>query len=154
MSTLKILYNQTDFCPLAFSYNRRFYDLVKSGIKPLSYRRYNKEKKRWSVHIAKIPMVVSWGRRHFAYVDYSSLPTPIQILIVEYERNRREAGGGRELSLTPHQVLHLLPSAPPEVIKASYKALAMLYHPDHGGDSEQFRAVQEAFDSLTRNKDE
>ncbi|MCI0337978.1 MAG: J domain-containing protein [Acidobacteria bacterium] len=32
--------------------------------------------------------------------------------------------------------MYLLPNAPPEVIKASYKALALLHHPDRGGDLE------------------
>lgn len=33
--------------------------------------------------------------------------------------------------------LFLIPGAPPEVITAVYRALAMLYHPDHNGGSEE-----------------
>lgn len=32
-------------------------------------------------------------------------------------------------------VIHLLPDAPPEVVKAAYRACAALHHPDRGGDT-------------------
>jgi DnaJ-domain-containing protein 1 len=44
--------------------------------------------------------------------------------------------------------LHLLPSAPPEVVRASYKALAMKHHPDHGGDTEAMQKINEAYRRL------
>jgi DnaJ-domain-containing protein 1 len=44
--------------------------------------------------------------------------------------------------------LHLLPSAPPEVVRASYKALAMKHHPDHGGDTEAMQRLNEAYERL------
>ena len=34
----------------------------------------------------------------------------------------------------PYRVLFLRPDAPPEVIKAVYRVLAVRYHPDKGGD--------------------
>jgi curved DNA-binding protein CbpA len=45
-------------------------------------------------------------------------------------------------------VLHLLPSAPPELIEGAYKILARLSHPDVGGDPEAMRALNEARDAL------
>jgi hypothetical protein len=41
--------------------------------------------------------------------------------------------------------LHLLPDAPPELIKAAYKTLAMKFHPDHGGDTRRMQELNEAF---------
>jgi len=41
--------------------------------------------------------------------------------------------------------LHLLPDAPPELIKAAYKTLAMKFHPDHGGDTARMQELNEAF---------
>jgi DnaJ-domain-containing protein 1 len=49
---------------------------------------------------------------------------------------------------TAHAVLHLLPSAPPEVVRAAYKALAMKHHPDHGGDTEAMQKINEAYRRL------
>ncbi len=44
--------------------------------------------------------------------------------------------------------LHLLPSAPPEVVRASYKALAMKHHPDKGGNTEAMQKINEAYRRL------
>ncbi len=45
--------------------------------------------------------------------------------------------------------LHLLPSAPPEVVRASYKALVQLVHPDKpGGDTEAMQRLNAAYERL------
>jgi hypothetical protein len=46
--------------------------------------------------------------------------------------------------------LHLLPTAPPELIGAAYRALAKLTHPDCGGDPAAMRRLTEAHDALSR----
>ena len=48
----------------------------------------------------------------------------------------------------PFAVLHLLPTAPPELIDAAYRTLARLHHPDVGGDPEAMRALNDARDAL------
>jgi DnaJ-domain-containing protein 1 len=49
----------------------------------------------------------------------------------------------------PYTALWLLPGAPPEVVKAAYKALATLHHPDKpGGDGERMRAINSAYQQL------
>ncbi len=48
----------------------------------------------------------------------------------------------------PYAVLHLLPTAPPAIIKAAWRELAKLLHPDHGGNSEQFRRAKEAYEMI------
>ncbi len=47
-----------------------------------------------------------------------------------------------------HATLFVTPDAPPEVIRAAYKALAMLYHPDLGGDSERMVELNRAYETL------
>jgi hypothetical protein len=42
-------------------------------------------------------------------------------------------------------VLHLLPSAPLPVIKAAFRALATLYHPDHGGSHDAMLRINAAY---------
>jgi hypothetical protein len=52
-------------------------------------------------------------------------------------------------AVDPYVTLHLLPSAPPEVVKAAYKALATLHHPDKpGGDGERMRVINAAYRRL------
>ena len=126
------------------------HQLVRDGIKPIQYRKWVKARNHWQVHKSKQPLAVHFGRRLFHHVDYSDLPERMQIWIVEeIENGGWTAAAPAPVQQTPHQVLHLLPTAPREVVKAAYKALAAIHHPDHGGDPDAFRAVQEAYEELT-----
>lgn len=48
----------------------------------------------------------------------------------------------------PWASLHLLPSAPREVVDAAYKALARLHHPDLGGSTAAMQRVNDAYQKL------
>ncbi len=48
----------------------------------------------------------------------------------------------------PYQTLHLLPSAPPELIRAAFKCLAAIFHPDHGGNEEKMKELNRAYKRL------
>ncbi len=54
----------------------------------------------------------------------------------------------RPKPVDPYTALHLLPSAPPEVIKAAYRALAVKLHPDHGGNEEEMKRINAAYKRL------
>jgi curved DNA-binding protein CbpA len=42
-----------------------------------------------------------------------------------------------------------LPSAPPELIRAAFKCLATIFHPDKpGGDDERMKAINRAYEKL------
>lgn len=51
-------------------------------------------------------------------------------------------------STDPYAALHLLPSAPPELVKAAYKTLARLNHPDTGGDTTAMQQINAAAATL------
>jgi hypothetical protein len=53
---------------------------------------------------------------------------------------------------TPYKTLHLLPDAPPEVVKAAYKALARIYHPDLRGDTAKMVEINRAYETLTQGR--
>jgi len=44
--------------------------------------------------------------------------------------------------------LHLLPSAPAELVQAAYRCLARLNHPDTGGNTATMQRLNAAFDTL------
>ena len=46
------------------------------------------------------------------------------------------------------QDLHLLPSAPPELIAAAYRTLSRLHHPDLGGSNAAMQRLNAALDAL------
>jgi hypothetical protein len=48
--------------------------------------------------------------------------------------------------------LYLTAGAPLSVIKAAYKALAVEHHPDHGGSHERMKAINVAYDLVTKWK--
>jgi hypothetical protein len=48
----------------------------------------------------------------------------------------------------PYEALYLLPSAPIEVVRATYRALAMLHHPDCGGTHDQMARINSAMDKI------
>jgi hypothetical protein len=52
----------------------------------------------------------------------------------------------------PCQVLHILPSAPPEVVRAAHRALARRYHPDAGGDTLTMQRINHAADQLQQKE--
>lgn len=45
--------------------------------------------------------------------------------------------------------LHLQNSAPPELIKAAYRVMALLHHPDKGGDEAKMKAINAAYKQLS-----
>ncbi|MBS1121312.1 MAG: hypothetical protein H6Q90_3540 [Deltaproteobacteria bacterium] len=45
-------------------------------------------------------------------------------------------------------ILLVAPGASPAEVRRAYHARARATHPDHGGDAEQFRAVQRAYERL------
>jgi len=51
-----------------------------------------------------------------------------------------------------YKVLFVRKSAPIEVIKASFKALASLYHPDKGGNNEKMKKLNIAYDLICKEK--
>lgn len=63
----------------------------------------------------------------------------------------REVGAENASGITDaHRVLHVLPSAPYEVVKASYRALSLKHHPDTGGSVEAMIRINAAFAKVGR----
>lgn len=51
--------------------------------------------------------------------------------------------------MLPHEVLGVPENAHSEEIKAAYRKLAQLHHPDKGGDAERFKEIKAAYETLT-----
>lgn len=47
-----------------------------------------------------------------------------------------------------YRVLHLLPSAPPELVTAAHRCLAKLNHPDAGGSTTTMQGINAAVDQI------
>lgn len=51
---------------------------------------------------------------------------------------------------TVWSALHLSPGAPKEVVRAAYRALAALHHPDAGGDTATMAKINDAYDRIMK----
>ena len=51
--------------------------------------------------------------------------------------------------MNPYLELEISIDATEEEIKAQYRALAMIHHPDKGGDEEKFKRIKEAYEILS-----
>lgn len=72
----------------------------------------------------------------------------------EWSINERDRKADREEGPDdPYETLYLLPDAPTEVVKAAYRALSKLYHPDkETGDVQSMQAVNEAYDMIKQER--
>ena len=134
-------------------YNKRFSDFVRYNVRPLSYRRYDTKTHRWAVHVSKLAPVVTYAKTQFDAVDYRSLPPDLQLKLVAEMSGRGSASVIPIIEAGPrdaYQMLHVLQTAPWEVIKAAYKAMVFLNHPDRGGSTETTVLLQEAFEELSQ----
>jgi len=87
-------------------------------------------------------------------VDYSALPpylvARIRPLIQEWESFARErlTEVDREGAKGHYGSLLLLSTAPPELVKAAYRCLSKLYHPDLGGSDDQMAEISKAYKAI------
>jgi DnaJ-class molecular chaperone len=62
---------------------------------------------------------------------------------------------GRDTSLNdPWEILGVPRDADENAVKKAYKKLAMKHHPDKGGDPEQFKKIQSAYDKIIKGEPE
>lgn len=130
---------------------KRVLDFVKYSVKP-THRFY--ENGGWHLHKDFLGAVVQMAISSKEYVDYSSLPDDIQIEIAlkKGQQTRTLTTSDAPPTLTSlYAELHLLPSAPESVVKAAYKALVSIYHPDKGGDNEKFLKITEAYKKIVED---
>ena len=102
---------------------------------PSPLRTYDPDSKTWTVAARYVGDIYHILDQAFGGVDIEGSRTGTS-------DHRQRAGGD------PYQVLHLLPSAPDEVVTVVYRTLARLTHPDVGGDHDAMLALNEAYDAI------
>jgi len=121
-------------------------DALKNFVSPV-YRRYEPATRKW---VVGEPAAESF--RHWLSYARATFGAQVQWIGEAYEDPESEwtpPKRERPKPSDPYVTPHLLPSAPPEVVKAAYKALATLHHPDKpGGDDERMRVINDAYRRL------
>lgn len=113
---------------VAFPYSRAVVDRLKAEIPP-ACREYDPARKLWTVHQPYIHPAVRIVRSAYPDLEVEDLEATIVSTPV----------------LDPdYAALHLLPTAPPELVAAAYKTLARIHHPDAGGDTATMQRLNAA----------
>ncbi len=110
------------------------------GIVPVAFRNYDPTKKTW--------IITDWG----CLDEWLDELRSVYEIETEYHDEQPSRPPPPQSIASPFQTLYLLPNAPPEVVKAAYKALAKIHHPDARGSSERMVEINRAFEVITRNR--
>lgn len=113
-------------------YNKDFVSALKDKI-PKDYRRWDPDEKVWVISYSYENRLIALCSTYFDN-------------IAQYGEKRYTI-----TSPLPYQTLHLLPTAPKEVVLAVYRALSKLYHPDVSKDinaTTKMVKINNAFDEI------
>jgi hypothetical protein len=110
------------------------------GIIPVAFRNYEPTKKTW--------LITDWECLDEWIGELRSVYTVETV----YDDGQPSQKPPPQSIASPFQTLYLLPNAPPEVVKAAYKALSRIHHPDARGNHEKMIEINLAFEIITQNK--
>ncbi len=102
---------------------------------PSPLRTYDPDTRTWTVAARYVGDIYHILDRVFGGVDIEGSRTGTS------DRGRPTGGD-------PYQVLHLRPTAPPELVDAAYRCLARLHHPDRGGSTTTMQAINAAAEQI------
>ncbi|MGI8656845.1 MAG: J domain-containing protein [Pyrinomonadaceae bacterium] len=116
-------------------------DVLKNRIPP-HYRVFDGDSRQWLINGIASGYLHGW----------------LEAMEDEYDAEAVWDGEKREHANAPkseppkmidaYKTLCVVPDAPPEVVKAAYRALAQLNPPDKGGDTEAMQRINEAYRKL------
>lgn len=117
-----------------------FVDDLKREI-PHRSRKWDSDSRHWLLKEDQIEVLTGLLAIHGLRYEYQDEP----------QEDEEEAPAPRQLPMSVKEAastLFLLPTAPPFVIQAAYRALAKQAHPDAGGSTEQMQRINAAMEIL------
>lgn len=135
--TARAVYRWDGAIAVSFPFNRDVVDELKHQI-PAPYRAWDAEAKEWLISVGWAQAAIDILRSTFGHVDVEQFTS---------DRGKPEPIRRTDPLYTE---LHLLPSAPPELVQAAYRVLAKTMHPDCGGDTASMQRVNAAYEALRK----
>lgn len=136
MTTAHVTEQEDGSVEIRFHYNPWVIEQIKALI-PGFGRSYKPEQKMWIVF-------EPWASEAIRILEEA-----FDTVKIERNPGRQSAKINSTSSIgQAYTELHLLESAPPELIKGAYRILAKLNHPDHGGSSAAMRQINAAFERI------
>ena len=120
---------------LTFPFDAWLVDALKAEI-PGHARTYAPDTRAWTIAPAYAGIAIRLMYQAF---------TDVEVIDAAAGPGFDRGGDPREAALV---VLHLRPSAPPELVDAAYRTLARLNHPDRGGDHDAMLALNQAVEQI------
>ena len=120
---------------LTFPFDGWLVDALKAEI-PGHARTYAPDTRAWTIAPAYAGIAIRLMYQAF---------TDVEVIDAAAGPGFDRGGDPREEALV---VLHLRPTAPPELVDAAYKCLARLCHPDRGGEHDAMLALNQAVEQI------
>ena len=118
-----------------FDYCAEMVDGIKTKI-PSRLRTWKPTLRQWWFKSDAILVVCTLAQKHCSgYTHMGESPTGAAIVT----------------NASAYAMLHLLPTAPPEVVTAAYRALAKKAHPDVGGSTQTMQTINTAYALIQRD---
>jgi hypothetical protein len=124
---------------VTFNYHPGVVDAIKMLV-PAGSRRYDPSERAWYVANAYQRIIHELLEDVFIEVETDS------------ERTAYTPPSDRS-PRTEYTILHLLPSAPPELVESAYRCLSRLHHPDAGGTTTTMQELNSAVATIRRKRD-
>jgi hypothetical protein len=146
--TISEFEERTGYASVYFSQNNKFIQFLKMCIKPIALRYYNPDKECWMVHKDMLPATIKYARTQFSQIKVDLPPT----IIIDPPGTPYTIGDSPDYSghSSPFKTMFLQEDAPKELIQVAYKTLALLFHPDRGGNSEDMVKLNQAYAELAK----
>jgi hypothetical protein len=120
---------------LEFPYDAALIAALKAGI-PVHARTYDPVAKAWTVTGRYVSVATRLMYEVFGHVDVVEQPSA------------GSAARAPHAGEDPWTILHLRPTAPPELVIAAHRCLAKLHHPDRGGTTAVMQEINAAAEAL------
>lgn len=124
---------------IRFRYDPIFIDRLKLEV-PGYERSYDPDSKTWTIHRTYVDRVLYMMRERFGHVEVYGKP-------VTFNFSQQHVNDGCQCD-SAHRTLKVCQDAPPEVVKAAYRALSKANHPDHGGSHVTMIQITEAYETV------
>lgn len=131
----RVVYLSTGAARCTFPYSAGLVAAIKELV-PAAYRRYDPDDHSWTIEPPYGPRVSLVIMEVYPDVE------------VEHGTTWRSPETSPVVIDPEYRVLHLLPTAPPELVETAYRTLARLHHPDAGGSTETMTEINSAVTAI------
>lgn len=133
----KITWDLEPWAVVQTPYDEDFITSLKARV---HVRAFDPGSKMWVVPARYVPIVRELAKKHLSIDIAVSLPPNLA--------PHARVQPAKSVVPEEYEILCVLPGSPIEVVKAAYKALAFMCHPDRGGSAAHFRQLTEAFEKI------